>query len=90
MNCPKCNWTMQDGLCVECGYIPELGYSVRMKPGRCASGAELGKGTLWHAVMPNEYNAICGTKPGRLTPGWSSWHNSKVVTCPKCIKKISK
>lgn len=86
--CPVCYWPLQDSLCRECGYMLDLGYHVRMKPGRCANGAELGSGTLWHAVLPDNYKAVCGTEPGRRTPGWSSWHNSKEVTCPKCLKKL--
>jgi hypothetical protein len=88
--CPKCNREGFNGHCRECGYVAALDICVRMKPGRCANGAELGGGTRWHAVPYGQYKAICGTEPGRRTPGWSSWHDSKVVTCPTCKKRLEK
>jgi hypothetical protein len=88
MNCPICaSEYYKDGHCTDCGYVPALGLCVQIKPGRCANGSELGGGSIWHATKPGEYKALCGTKPGRLTPGWSSWHYSNVITCPKCLKK---
>jgi hypothetical protein len=64
-----------------------------MKPGRCANGAQRDHGTLVHAV-DTEYEwgsmeaALCGTRPGRRTPGWSSYEHD-AATCPKCLKKLA-
>jgi hypothetical protein len=64
-----------------------------MKPGRCANGAQRDHGTLVHAV-DTEYEwgsmeaALCGTRPGRRTPGWSSYEHA-AATCPKCLKKLA-
>jgi len=98
MNCPNCkskNYTT-DGHCKDCGYVVKLDICVRQKSGRCANGAELGHGILWHAVPKsgeswgNIDRALCGARPGKRTPGWSGWHNSKEITCLKCLKRFSK
>ncbi len=53
-----------------------LFFSVK-KPGRCWDGFERGTGFVIHALqdplMPEgSYGkALCGTKPGARTPGWS-------------------
>jgi hypothetical protein len=64
------------------------------KPGRCANGSQLDAGTRVHAV-DTEYDwgsfepALCGTRPGRRTPGWSSDERDH-ATCPKCLKKLER
>jgi hypothetical protein len=92
MNCPNCkskNYTT-DGHCKDCGYVVKLDICVRQKAGRCANGAELGSGVLWHAIPKSGESwgridkALCGARPGKRTPGWSSYHASTVITCPKC------
>jgi hypothetical protein len=59
------------------------------KTGRCASGAELDGGTLYHAVPmgSNPWSrALCGTAPGKRGNGWSQYPGEK-VTCVKCLLK---
>lgn len=65
-----------------------------MKPGRAANGAQRDHGTLVHAVDTQwdwgSYEpALCGTRPGRRTPGWVEPYNGGQVTCPKCLKKLA-
>lgn len=55
--------------------------------GRCADGAERGKGSLFHAVEIGKSAALCGAKPGRHSAGWS-FSNGVVLTCQKCIRKL--
>ncbi len=50
------------------------------KIGRCANGAERGKGYIYHAVYSHSWSALCGAKPGRLS--------AEQVNCPKCLKRI--
>lgn len=66
--------------------MPSANYRITYLTGRCADGAERDKGTLCHAVV-NEYRALCGAKPGRLSAGWSP-HASDTVTCEKCKRAI--
>jgi hypothetical protein len=68
-----------------------------IKPGRCANGAQRDGGTLVHAVDTEDdwgswgsfTPALCGTRPGRLTPGWSSYQYD-TATCPRCLKKLAR
>lgn len=64
-----------------------MNYEIRKKTGRLTDGCERGQGVLFHAVVGG--TALCGTKPGRLSAGWSFEQGDK-VTCDKCLKKISK
>lgn len=64
-----------------------------MKPGRCANGAQRDAGTLIHAVETDDewgsyHAALCGTQPGRRTPGWSNEPAHDHATCPRCLKKL--
>lgn len=64
-----------------------------MKPGRCANGAERDHGSLVHAVdteldWGSMAPALCGTRPGKRTPGWVESYKGNTVTCPKCLKKM--
>ena len=58
----------------------------RMLTGRCANGAERGRGKLVHAAPESWGKAVCGAQPGRLSAGWT--HQTYPVTCPKCLKRI--
>lgn len=60
--------------------------------GRCADGAERGKGTLRHAVADKSWAALCGAKPGRLSAGWNDFAARPVeeTTCPRCLKKLER
>lgn len=65
-----------------------------MKPGRAANASQLGAGTLIHAVDTEEtwgsfQPALCGTRPGKRTPGWGS-DEYDAPTCPRCLKKLAK
>lgn len=64
----------------------------RTLSGRCATGAERGRGKLVHAVKGTAYPwyrpAMCGAKPGRLSAGWSEQVNEP-VTCSKCLQLIA-
>ncbi len=63
----------------------------RRLSGRLSSGAELGKGTRWHAVDDAEMNfgkALCGAEPGRLSGvGWMDRVGAE-VTCPRCLQRL--
>jgi hypothetical protein len=57
--------------------------------GRCANGGELDGGTRYHAVPDGSYKALCGATYGRSSAGWSS-NEGTAVTCPRCLKKLSR
>lgn len=66
---------------------------VRQLSGRLTSGAERGKGTLYHAVPSDSSwdTALCGAKPGRrsgsgfVEPALATQR----VTCPRCLASIA-
>lgn len=60
-------------------------YYIFRLAGRRSSGASLDGGKLFHAVIG--FTAVCGKKPGK-TSDWSAYPGT-VVTCPRCLKKIS-
>ena len=63
-------------------------YQAARKIGRCANGAERGKGFVYHAVNGG-WVALCGAQPGRLSAGWQSEPEPfEKVTCPRCLKKL--
>lgn len=63
---------------------------ARRKIGRCANGAERGKGSVYHAVEAGRWHALCGSKPGRLSAGWQSEPEPlERVSCPRCLKKLA-
>lgn len=65
--------------------------------GRCANGYERDQGRLVHAVPDasierNAYSitlAACRAKPGARSGGWS-WRMGQAVTCPKCMRAMSR
>ena len=64
-------------------------YRAMRKIGRCANGAERGKGFVYHAVEHNCWRALCGTQPGRQSAGWQNEPEPiEKVTCPRCLKKL--
>ena len=86
----KCYIHDQELPCQQCEINKARGYSVMVLAGRCANGSELDSGMRWHAVADG-YAALCGAKPGRRSAGWSSWYvKGQEVTCPRCLKKLSK
>lgn len=67
--------------------------------GRCSTGAELGAGTLWHAVDGHDgtenYDghsmALCGARPGRLSAGWiASADAPELPTCRRCAVTLAR
>ena len=59
------------------------------KIGRCANGAERGKGFVYHALNGG-WAALCGTEPGRQSAGWQSEPEPvEKVNCPRCLKRLS-
>lgn len=87
--CPQCHDCVDaPGLCEVCQREHELGYQVLRKTGRLANGAERDGGVIYHAVLFDNYKAVCGTQPGRRSVGWSSYHGEK-VTCQACIKRLT-
>jgi hypothetical protein len=65
-------------------------YLAMRKIGRCANGAERGKGFVYHAVENGRWQALCGAQPGRLSAGWQNEPEPlEKVTCPKCLKKLA-
>jgi hypothetical protein len=79
-----------DDLCPKCVIEQTQGYKVRMLAGRCANGAERDHGTRNHAIRLSEYDAVCGAKPGRHSVGWVMPWPDRVVTCPRCVKKLAR
>jgi hypothetical protein len=64
--------------------------------GRCADGAERGKGIKTHVVLaapginpPAGGAALCGAKPGRLSAGWVEVDGPEVPTCPRCQRRAA-
>jgi hypothetical protein len=55
--------------------------------GRCANGGERDGGLHFHAVIGDDWEALCGASPGRRSAGWSSYPGTE-VTCPRCLSKI--
>lgn len=57
--------------------------------GSCRSGSD-NTGFYVHAlkIPRNDAVALCGEAPGKKSNGWTG-DSSRVVTCPKCLDKIS-
>lgn len=63
--------------------------------GRCANGAERGKGQIVHAVpvrvdraqygIPAYSLALCGKTHGQRSAGWGE-RAGQAITCPRCLK----
>lgn len=68
-------------------------YCATHKTGRCANGAERGRGLVLHAVERGTFegvgNALCGAEPGNRSAGWSGvMRPLDQVNCPRCLKRI--
>jgi hypothetical protein len=59
---------------------------VARRAGRCTSGFELGRGTIYHLVSGEV--AVCGVRPGRRSAGWSDGDAGQEVTCPACRRRM--
>jgi hypothetical protein len=62
-----------------------------IKTGRCTDGFERGAGRVRHALPDDtpecsHAKALCGTKPGRRSVGWSN--NLYYVNCKRCLQKL--
>ena len=80
---------MESGqICTHCQKEQDQGYIVMSLAGRCANGAERDHGTRFHAVETTSYKALCGSKPGRRSVGWS--RELGPVSCPRCISKLAR
>jgi hypothetical protein len=77
-------------LCGKCILERVQGYTVRALAGRCANGSELDHGTRNHALIGDTWTAACGAKPGRRSVGWVMPWPERVVTCPRCLKKLAR
>lgn len=95
--CAKCrdaNVANLNDICELCTLETKRGYIATTLLGRLANGAERDHGRVVHGLAIDKGNgkkdiAFCGAKPGRRSVGWS-WHHEKDVTCPRCLKRISK
>lgn len=97
--CKRCRWTGRElnerGLCQDCQNTLDRGYEISMKSGRCRTGSDFSNNYQFHARLLNdegypEYEAICGTQPGRHSPGWSDWNpEDRKVTCSRCLKRLA-
>lgn len=65
-------------------------FIVAIKSGMCTNGAHLDAGTVRHLVPPaNQWEkALCGTRPGRLSGGWSVVQDEP--TCRRCLARHSR
>ena len=97
--CTMCRMNKKEAsadLCADCQRTVERGYEISALAGRCANGAERDSGTRFHALMLDDnnnasYKALCGQAPGKRSAGWSSWSPpDRVVTCPRCLKKLAR
>lgn len=89
--CARCRYTEVDNHgdnCPLCVSELERGYEALTMTGRCANGAQRDSGTLYHAVKIGDFTAMCGAKHGKRSR-WSEYHG-KNVTCPRCLKKLTK
>jgi len=89
--CDQCREfeVMEQGeICEQCKKEWAQHYQVMSLAGRCANGSELDHGTRYHAVEFDSNRAMCGTKPGRRSVGWTREY--KDVTCPRCIARLAK
>jgi predicted amidophosphoribosyltransferase len=75
-------------LCPACVKEKTQGYQVLMMLGRLSNGFESDHGTKQHAVRFGERGAVCGARPGKRSVGWSTPYGERVVTCPRCAKKL--
>ena len=63
--------------------------TARRKIGRCANGAERGKGYVYHAIADFNWTALCGAEPGRMSAGWQAEPEPiERVNCPRCVRKL--
>ena len=65
---------------------------ARQLTGRCRNGAERDRGTVYHAVGEVQRpfgRALCGARPGLRSGGWSD-QAGECVTCPRCLRKLSR
>lgn len=88
--CPRCLVNDKEDCrfyCAACNRDINRGYEALQLAGRCATGEERGKGSLYHMVTIGSHVAACGAKPGRRSAGWSSYPAAE-VTCPRCLKKM--
>jgi len=67
---------------------------VRYMVGRCANGAGLDSGPLYHAIVSpsgadngGRPKALCGRAPKLM---WSQERLGQAVTCPKCARKLAR
>lgn len=59
--------------------------------GRCASGAQGGRGRRVHGLLDGLTlfgAAMCGAEPGRQSGGWSK-PIDPTITCPRCRRKVA-
>jgi hypothetical protein len=67
--------------------------TARTVLGHSTSGGRLDRGGHVHAVegssMISIVPALCGTRPGRWSPGWSQPVDDP-VTCPRCQREMTR
>jgi hypothetical protein len=90
MKCTVCNsnpYDSETGVCEQCAIDSARDYRVRSLGGRCRSGGD-SAGTRFHAVKLDWSRALCGSKPGYSSYGWSEWGKEEPVNCPRCLKRL--
>jgi hypothetical protein len=70
-----------EACCPECN---KPTYRITHLAGSCRSGSD-NTGHVTHAVTGQ--TALCGTRPGPHSAGWSEY-TDRELTCPKCKKKV--
>lgn len=100
--CIRCKTTVNRvslaGNCDECQEEIDRGYMLRRKAGCAYNGAHRDMGSVVHALpleiygYPQYGKALCGTKTGRLSIGWTDVWKEGVdkPTCKQCLNKVLK
>jgi len=62
---------------------------IKQLAGRLSNECQSDLGKLWHWLVDGK--SICGVSHGKRSAGWVPFYGQgDSVTCPKCLKKITK
>jgi len=69
-------YTLEDGRKAQARFLVSRGGHWRRN----------GNGPIFHAVAEDEWVAVCGKQPGRMSAGWSGVTGT--ISCRKCSKLV--